>query len=99
MRSKERFVSTTKRIVLNLPSHLVANLRESVRSGAFPTESAAIEELLLAWYGPEGTEEPPIEVLRAIIAEGIAEVDAGRGIDADAAFNELAQRYQSIPKR
>jgi hypothetical protein len=46
------------------------------------------------------TKEPPVEVLRALIAEAIAEIDAGCGIDADAAFEELEARYQSmIPKR
>jgi len=74
----------------------VAGLRESVRSGAFASESAAIEELLLAWYGPEGTQEPPIEQLRAFIAEGLAEIEAGRGIDAEEVFDELEARYAAM---
>jgi Arc/MetJ-type ribon-helix-helix transcriptional regulator len=79
-------MATTERLVLDLPSHLVAGLRESVRSGAYPSESAAIEELLLAWYGPDGTDEPPIEQLRAFVAEGVADVDAGRVSDAEGVY-------------
>lgn len=54
-------MSKTERLTVDLPAHLVAGLRESVRTGAYRSESAAIEELLLAWYGPEGTKEPAIE--------------------------------------
>ncbi|MGA3308310.1 MAG: type II toxin-antitoxin system ParD family antitoxin [Xanthobacteraceae bacterium] len=86
----------TERLTIDLPSHLVAGLRESVRSGAYRSESAAIEELLLAWYGPEGTKEPPIEQLRAFVAEGIADADAGRLIDADEVFDELEARYEAM---
>ena len=89
-------MSKIERLTIELPEHLVAGLRESVRSGAFASESAAIEELLLAWYGPEGTKEPPIEQLRAFIAEGLAEIEAGRGIDAEEVFDELEARYEAM---
>ena len=89
-------MSKIERLTIELPEHLVAGLRESVRSGAFASESAAIEELLLAWYGPEGTQEPPIEQLRAFIAEGLAEIEAGRGIDAEEVFDELEARYAAM---
>ena len=89
-------MATTERLVLDLPSHLVAGLRESVRSGAYASESAAIEELLLAWYGPEGTNEPPIEQLRALIAESIADIDAGRFHDADEVHAELMAQIDAI---
>jgi Arc/MetJ-type ribon-helix-helix transcriptional regulator len=89
-------MGATERLVLDLPAYLVSGLRESVRSGAYPTESAAIEQLLLAWYGPNGTDEPPIELLRAFVAESIAEIDAGRGTEASEVFDELEARYQSM---
>jgi len=89
-------MSKIERLTIELPEHLVAGLRESVRSGAFASESAAIEELLLAWYGPEGAKEPPIAQLRAFIAEGLAEVEAGRGLDAEEVFDELEARYEAM---
>jgi len=93
-------MSKTERLTVDLPAHLVAGLRESVRTGAYRSESAAIEELLLAWYGPEGMEQPPIEQLRAFVAEGIADADAGRLVNADEVFNDLEARYEAmIPKR
>jgi antitoxin ParD1/3/4 len=88
-------MSKTERLSIELPSHLVAGLRESVRSGAFASESEAVKELLLAWYGPEGTKEPPIEELRAFVAEGIADVDAGRIVDADEVFERVLARIDA----
>ena len=89
-------MGTTERLVLDLPSRLVASLRESVRSGAYPSESAAIEELLAAWYGPEGTEEPPIELLRTFVAEGVADADAGRVSDAEDVYKRVLGRIDAL---
>jgi Arc/MetJ-type ribon-helix-helix transcriptional regulator len=89
-------MGTTERLVLDLPSHLVENLRESVRSGAYSSESAAIEELLVSWYGPEGTEEPPVELLRAFVAEGVADADAGRISDAEGVYSRVLGRIDTF---
>jgi len=89
-------MSKNERLSVDLPSHLVAGLRESVRSGMYASESAAIEELLTAWYGPEGTKEPPIEALRAFVAEGIADVEAGRVSDAEEVYARVRERIDSV---
>jgi Arc/MetJ-type ribon-helix-helix transcriptional regulator len=70
-------MATTERLTIELPSHLVKGLRESVKSGAYSSESEAIEMLLQSWYSSEGVEEPDLKTLRALVAEGIADVDAG----------------------
>ena len=67
-------MSKTERLAVDLPAHLLAGLRESVRSGAFASESEAIEVLLRTWYGETGTKEPDLEALRAFVAEGLADV-------------------------
>ena len=89
-------MGTTERLVLDLPSHLVAGLRELVRSGAYPSESAAIEELLTTWYGPDGTKEPPIEILRAFVAEGIADSEAGRVSNAEEVYERVLARIDAL---
>ena len=89
-------MSKTERLTIDLPAHLVAGLRDSVRSGAYRSESAAIEELLLAWYGPEGTEEPPIEQLRAFVAEGIADAEAGRMSDAEEVYERVLTQIDAL---
>ena len=86
-------MASTEQLIVDLPAELVASLRNSVRSGAFASESEAIEVLLRTWFGPEGMEEPDIETLRAFVAEGIADADAGRLIEADEMFEELRLRY------
>lgn len=89
-------MSKTERLTVDLPAHLVAGLRESVRTGAYRSESAAIEELLLAWYGPEGTKEPAIEQLRAFVAEGIADVEAGRVSDAEEVYERVLAQIDAV---
>jgi Arc/MetJ-type ribon-helix-helix transcriptional regulator len=79
-----------------LPSDLVAGLRASVRSGAFGSESEALEVLLRTWYGDEGAEEPDIETLRAFVAEGIADVDAGRTSDAEEVYARVLARIDEF---
>jgi Arc/MetJ-type ribon-helix-helix transcriptional regulator len=93
---KENSMAKTERLTVDLPTHLVAGLRESVRSGAYHSESQAIEELLLVWFGPDGTKEPPIEQLRAFVAEGIGDADAGRFLDSDEVFDKLEARYETM---
>jgi antitoxin ParD1/3/4 len=87
---------TTERLVVNLPSDLVAGLRASVRSGAFASESEAVEVLLRTWYGDEGVEEPDIETLRAFVAEGIADADAGRMSDAEEVYARVLARIDDL---
>jgi Arc/MetJ-type ribon-helix-helix transcriptional regulator len=88
-------MGSTERLTVDLPADLVEGLRSSVRSGAFASESEAIEALLRTWYGPEGNEEPDIETLRAFVAEGISDADAGRFVDGDEMFERLRARYRA----
>ena len=92
-------MGTTERLVIDLPSELVAAVRQEVESGAFASESEAIEVLLRDWFGSDDVEEPDIEPLRAFVAEGIADVDAGRIIDADEVHAELRARIKAVADR
>jgi len=62
-------MSKTERLAVDLPAHLLTGLRESVRSGAFASESEAVEVLLRTWNGEEGTKEPDLKALRAFVAK------------------------------
>jgi antitoxin ParD1/3/4 len=88
-------MGTTERLVVDLPSELVEGLRDSVRSGTFASESDAIAALLRPWYGHEGVEEPDIETLRAFVAEGIADADAGRVSDSEDVYARLRARIEA----
>jgi Arc/MetJ-type ribon-helix-helix transcriptional regulator len=89
-------MSKTERLAVDLPSHLLAGLRESVRSGAFSSESEAVEVLLRGWYGDEGTEEPDINTLRAFVSEGVADVEAGRIVDAGETYSRVLARIDEF---
>jgi Arc/MetJ-type ribon-helix-helix transcriptional regulator len=88
-------MGTTERLVVDLPSDLVTAVRNAVRSGAFASESKVLEAILRAWRGDDGVEEPDIETVRAFVAEGIADADAGRFVDADEMFERLRARLIS----
>jgi len=86
-------MGTTERLTVDLPSDLVATLREAVQRGDFGSESEAVEVLLRSWYGPE---EPDIDTLRAFVAEGIADVDAGRVSKAGEVFTRVLARIDAV---
>ena len=87
-------MSKTDRLAVDLPAHLLAGLRESVRSGAFASEGEAIEVLLRTWYGEAGTKEPDLKALRAFVAEGLA--DAGRSADAEGVYGRVLARIDEL---
>ena len=87
-------MSKTERLAVDLPAHLLAGLRESVRSGAFASEGEAIEVLLRTWYGEAGTKEPDLKALRAFVAEGLA--DAGRSADAEGVYGRVLARIDEL---
>jgi antitoxin ParD1/3/4 len=85
-----------ERLTIELPAHLVEGLRNSVKSGEFASESAAIEALLRSWYGDEVMDELDIDTLRAIVGEGIADVEAGRVSDAEDVYARIRARIEAI---
>ena len=89
-------MSKTERLAVDLPAHLLAGLRESVRSGAFASESEAVEVLLRTWYGEAGTREPDLEVLRAFVAEGLADAGAGRSAEAVEVYGRVLARIDEF---
>ncbi len=89
-------MGTSERLVVDLPSELVEGLRDSVRSGTFASESEAIAALLRPWYGHGDVEEPDIQTLRAFVAEGIADADAGRVSDAEDVYARLRARIEAV---
>ena len=84
-------MGTTERLVVDLPSDLVERLRDSIKSGAFASESEAIAAVLRPWYGHERVEEPDLATLRAFVVEGIAAADAGRGSNAEDGYARLIE--------
>jgi antitoxin ParD1/3/4 len=89
-------MGTTERLVVELPSDLVAGLRASVRSGAFGSESEAVEMLLRTWYGDDSVHEPDIKTLRAFVAEGIADAEAGRLSGAEEVYTRVLARINEL---
>jgi len=89
-------MSKIERLTIELPAHLVAGLRESVRIGAFASESEAIEVVLRSWYGDEGIEEPDVETLRAFVAEGIADMDARRMSKAEDVYARVLAHIDAL---
>ncbi len=92
-------MARTERLVVDLPAELVVAVRREVAAGAFGSESEAIEFLLRGWLGSDKIAEPEIAALRAFVAEGLADVEAGRLVDADEVHAELRARIEAITHR
>ncbi|HEY7296479.1 MAG TPA: hypothetical protein VH684_00975 [Xanthobacteraceae bacterium] len=75
----------------------MADLRESVRSGAFASESEAVETLLRTGFSLEGDDD--LESVRAMVAEGLAQANAGDVIEADEVHAEMHARIKAIADR
>ena len=89
-------MDTTERLVLDLPAELVAMLRTAVAAGDFGSESEMVSAVLRGWYGSDISDDRPLEDVRAFVAEGIADIEAGRIVEADDVFSELEARYQAM---
>ena len=92
-------MDTTERLVLDLPKELVERLRERVVSGEFKSESQAVEELLKVAYVDDVSDEGEMEDIRAAVAEGIADADAGRLIPADEVYAALRARIKAVAEK
>jgi antitoxin ParD1/3/4 len=88
----------TERLTVELPSELVAMLRETVQRGDFSSESEALGAMLRAWHDDDDFGED-IDQIRAEVAESLAEADAGHLIDADEVHSELRSRIKAIADR
>ncbi len=92
-------MSTTERLMLDLPSELVTKLREHVDSDGFASESELVGVILQAWYGSDGLDKDELEEVRAAVVEGLADVQAGRIFDADEVHTELRTRIKAAAAR
>ena len=92
-------MATSEQLIVDLPSDLLRDLRNSVQAGEFASEGEAVEAALRAWYLPDVAEGPDLETIRASIAEGIADADAGRVFDADKVHGELRAKIKEIADR
>ncbi len=93
-------MDTTERLVLDLPAELVARLRSLVASGEFESESQAVEQLLKAAHvDDDDLDESDLEEIRAAVAEGIADVDAGRLIPAEEVYAKLRAQIKAVAEK
>lgn len=70
----------TEKLSITLPAEMVRAIRESVRSGAYRSESEVIREALGGWM----ERERRLATLDQAIARGVADAEAGRVQDIDA---------------
>jgi len=92
-------MSSTERLVVELPSDLAQALRHAVRKGPFASESELLTSLLRTWQGNDDLSNEELEEIRAAVAEGLADVEAGRVVPADEVHAELRARIESVAAR
>ena len=89
-------MGATERLVVDLPSELVARLREAVQRGDFGSESEALSNMIRVWHD-NGDDD--LRELRQIVAEGLVEADAGQFVDAAEVHAGLRASIKAIADR
>lgn len=88
--------SSTERVVLELPSELAATVRAAVESGDFGSENEFVAALVRLYREAGGVEkDEDIETLRAFVAEGLADANAGRLRHADEVYETVLSRISA----
>jgi antitoxin ParD1/3/4 len=87
------------RFTVDLPADLVSDMRKAVQDGDFASESEMIRRLWEAWRVGDEFQGEELEEVRAAVAEGIADVEAGRVVDAEEVHAELRARIKAIADR
>lgn len=77
-------MSGMERMTVTLPSDLVAEVEEAVAGGAYASGGEVVREALRDWQAKRASQGDELVALRAEIARGLADVEAGRLVDFDA---------------
>jgi antitoxin ParD1/3/4 len=76
---------------VTLPGEMARVIHERVNSGNYGSVSEVIRDAMRAWL----QRERRLAALDAALARGIAELDAGRGQDAELVRRELRERLSA----
>jgi antitoxin ParD1/3/4 len=89
-------MSTTKRLVVDLPSELVTRVRDRLDSGDFSSESELVGAVLTDWLEADELSNAELANVRVAVAEGIAQGDAGELIEAREVHADLDAQIRSF---
>ncbi len=76
-------------MTISISSELEKSISALIGSGEFTTPSEVVEAGLKLLQKQKAVRENDLKNLRAMIDSGIKQLDAGLGIDADEAFDEV----------
>jgi len=78
-------------ITVNLAPEFENIIRDRMASGRYASETQVVEEALRLLEHRDAAETGNLEALRREIAIGLADLDAGRAVDAETVFQEIAE--------
>ncbi len=79
----------TAKISVNLTSDLAGFVQEQTRSGKYTSASEVVQEALRLLEAAEGIRADRLRDVKAKIAEGLASLDSGEGLDGEGVLEEL----------
>ena len=82
-------------LTVDVPPQLEAMIREKVETGHYASASAVVAEALRLMQERDAAAADRLEALRRNVAAGLADLDAGRTVDADIVFAELREIIDS----
>jgi predicted transcriptional regulator len=90
----DKAMGAMERVVLELPAELAAKLRSTAEG--FASESELVETLLGLYEYQSRYEEEDLEAVRAAVAEGLADVEAGRVAPEEEVYERVLARIDDI---
>jgi len=85
---------TIEKLSIALPSEMATLVRRAVDAGEYSSNSEVIRDALRDWTHKRNLREQSLTHLRTKWAEAVA--DDSEGIEADAVFDRLEEKYQGI---
>lgn len=83
-------MSNVERVTVTVSADQAALLRHTVEDGEYASTSEIVREALREWTRKRDQERRDVEVLRALVREGM---ESGPGIPAEEVFAELQARF------
>jgi antitoxin ParD1/3/4 len=89
-------MANVEKLSIALTPDMVAELRAAVEAGDYGSVSEVVRDALRDWRVRRKIETLETEELRRLVQEGI---DSGPGLEADAVFARLRERFGQSPAR
>lgn len=73
-----------ERVTITMPTEMASAVRDAVEQGGYASTSEVVREALRDWSAKRTAQQRELAALKADIAQGLADLEAGRTMPVDA---------------